>query len=392
MTGIAIETATSRVDVLIQDAAGDTLARRTDDVGHGHMRRLSSLIRDALKEAGVAARDLRWVAADLGPGSFTGIRVGLATAAALSAVAHAERRHATSLASLAHAVSARRALVVPLIPAGRADVYAGFFRADSGGIVHLLLAPEVGRAEAILDRVREATTVLPRWAVRFVGPGVPRERDALERAFPNSTEPFRAEGLSAEDLARAASSPGGSAAGLETPDRPATALYVRPAQAEERVRHRVAARDPARLRPMTRDDLPAITEIERQVFSDPWPESFFIGEMYGPEAHARVAERQGRLAGYSVSWLGLGEGHIGNLAVVPDQRRRGVAAALLDDIFAEARIRGLDSVSLEVRVSNLAAQGLYRRHGFRLAGLRRRYYRDTGEDALLLVRSLGDDT
>jgi len=65
-------------------------------------------------------------------------------------------------------------------------------------------------------------------------------------------------------------------------------------------------------------------------------------------------------------------------------RRRGAARALLDDLLTHARALNVDSITLEVRVSNFAAQGLYRCHGFRMVGLRRRYYRDTGEDALVM--------
>jgi ribosomal-protein-alanine N-acetyltransferase len=70
--------------------------------------------------------------------------------------------------------------------------------------------------------------------------------------------------------------------------------------------------------------------------------------------------------------------------VVEGERRRGVAHALLADLFAAARTRGVDRIALEVRVSNDAAQALYRAHGFGLAGLRRGYYRDTSEDALIM--------
>ena len=79
------------------------------------------------------------------------------------------------------------------------------------------------------------------------------------------------------------------------------------------------------------------------------------------------------------------EGHLGNRAVAPEHRRGGVARALVEDLLAGARERGARSITLEVRVSNFAAQALYRAHGFRLAGLRRGYYRDTGEDALLMT-------
>jgi ribosomal-protein-alanine N-acetyltransferase len=85
-----------------------------------------------------------------------------------------------------------------------------------------------------------------------------------------------------------------------------------------------------------------------------------------------------------VAWLGAGSGHLGNLAVVPEARRGGVASALVADLLAAARERGVGSLTLEVRATNDAAQALYRGHGFRLAGLRRGYYRDTGEDALVM--------
>src|SRR5439155_5156990 len=119
------------------------------------------------------------------------------------------------------------------------------------------------------------------------------------------------------------------------------------------------------------------------VFTDPWPVAFFAGELSGAGMHARIAEHDGRIAGYSLAWLGEGAGHLGNLAVAPEMRRRGVANRLLEDLFARAHELHVTTITLEVRVSNFAAQALYRHHGFTLAGLLRRYYRDTGEDALV---------
>jgi ribosomal-protein-alanine N-acetyltransferase len=385
MTGLALETATDRVEVLACDAQLAPLALRSERVGHGHVRRLAELVRETLAEAKLRPEELRWVAADLGPGSFTGIRVGLATAQAIALVAGAEIRGASSLAALAHGASARGSLVVPLVPAGRRDAYAGWFRADARGRVTALAAPEVGPPALLVERTREALALVPRARVRFVGPGLVPHREALEVAFVGSTSPaVREEGLSALDLARAAASGLGPAAGLPSPGGRLDPLYVRPAQAEERVRHRAAALIPTHVRPFVLQDVPAVARIERQVFTDAWPETFFASELSAPFAYARIAERDGALVGYSMAWLGAGTGHLGNLAVVPGARRRGVARLLLEDLEREARSRGIEAITLEVRVSNDAAQWLYRRHGYRLAGLRRRYYRDTGEDALIL--------
>jgi ribosomal-protein-alanine N-acetyltransferase len=383
--GLVLETATEHVEVLVQAEDGATLAHEVEDVGHGHTRRLAPLVGRALARARIEPLALRWVAADLGPGSFTGVRVGLATAEALALAAGARLLGASSLPSLALASRARKALVVPLVPAGRRDLYAGFFRAGLRGEVTLLAAPRVGPLPEILAAVREALAVAVVQAVRFVGPGAGRERERLEAAHPGGTEPaFRLAGLSALDLAAASRAVAGPAAGLPGPGEPIVPCYVRPAQAEERVRHAATAGDPVTLRPIEARDLPRIAEVECEVFSDPWPEAFFRSELAQPGVHARVAELGGELAGYSMAWLGAGTGHLGNLAVVPGRRRRGIARRLLEDLLVRALAEGADPLTLEVRVSNFAAQGLYRAHGFRLAGLRRRYYRDTGEDALIM--------
>ena len=385
MTGLVLEAATEHVEVMAVGQDGSELALEAEEVAQGHTQRLTPLVERVLRKAGLEPRSLRWVAADLGPGSFTGVRVGLATAEAMALASGAETCGATSLASLALAAPARRALVVPLVPAGRREVYAGFFRANARGTITLLAAPQVGDADRVLAHVNETLSLTGSSNVKFVGPGVPRERDALERAHPGSTSlDFRHEGLSARDLMFSARSVRGPAAGLPAAGPRLEPLYVRSAQAEERVRHRASAAEPVTLRSFHREDVPAVTAIERQVFSDPWPDAFFQGELAQPGVYATIAERDGRLAGYLVAWLAGGSGHIGNLAVAPGERRRGVARHLLTDLLDRAGSLGIRSLVLEVRVSNFAAQALYRAQGFRLAGLRRGYYRDTGEDALIM--------
>jgi len=388
MIGLAIESATEHVEVAVVDPDG-VRAHLAEDVGHGHTRRLTPLVQAALAQARVAPKALAWVAADLGPGSFTGVRVGLATARAFALAAGAPCHGASSLASLAHASPARRALVVPLVAAGRRDVYAGFFRVGARGPVRLAAAPRVLHGDALPAAVNEVHGLLPDYAVRFVGPGAGRERERLEARYPSSTaHAFRHEGLSALDLARAARLGLGPGAGLPAPERPLAPVYVRSAQAEERVRHALAGTVTQRLRDMRPEDVPAIVQLEREVFSDPWSEGFFHSLLASADCRARVAERAGRLAGYAITIVRPPHADLENLATEPASRRSGVARALLEDSIAASADAGARELALEVRVSNDAAQALYRGYGFRLAGLRRGYYRYPEEDALVMARSL----
>jgi ribosomal-protein-alanine N-acetyltransferase len=97
-----------------------------------------------------------------------------------------------------------------------------------------------------------------------------------------------------------------------------------------------------------------------------------------------VAERGGALAGYLIATVTSPYAEIQNLATAPEQQRCGVAGRLLDDLVETCRARGVTELGLEVRVSNAAAQALYRTRGFRMTGLRRGYYRSPEEDALLM--------
>ena len=385
--GLALETATEHVSVAVVGAGRAPRALVEEEVGHGHTRRLSALVERALGEAGVRASQLGFIATDLGPGSFTGVRVGLATARALALVSGARLLGASSLAALAHATAEARTLVVPLVGAGRRDLYAGFFRVTVQGRVKLLAAPRVGTPETLLAALAEVHALVPDHEVRFVGPGAGRERERLEAAYPGSTRTgLRFGGLSAIDLAAAALKPEGPGAGLPEPGRETEPAYVRPAQAEERVRHKVTGLTPARVRSMMSADLPRVDELEHRLFADPWPRGSFLDALADPRAVCLVAERGGTIAGYLVATALPPVAELQNLGTTPEQQRAGVARALVDALLDICRARGVRDLALEVRVSNAAAQSLYRTHGFQLVGLRRGYYRRPEEDALLMSR------
>jgi ribosomal-protein-alanine N-acetyltransferase len=139
---------------------------------------------------------------------------------------------------------------------------------------------------------------------------------------------------------------------------------------------------------MTTADLPEVLAIERASFTFPWSASFFVQELKVDCARSHLAIIDGVAAGYAIYWLLPREIDIHNLAVAPAYRRRGIARALLQTVIADARRETATRITLEVRKSNDAAQRLYHSLGFLAKGVRKGYYSDDGEDALVMALEL----
>ncbi|HEU4764750.1 MAG TPA: ribosomal protein S18-alanine N-acetyltransferase [Candidatus Eisenbacteria bacterium] len=147
--------------------------------------------------------------------------------------------------------------------------------------------------------------------------------------------------------------------------------------------------EPVRIRPLTVARLDEVLAIERVSFSDPWSREMFRSElMIGGGTYARLAERDGALVGYLCAVLVADEAHVGNLAVDPSERRQGVAQLLLDDLVEAARSRGARRVTLEVRESNENARKFYYKNDFIDIAIRKNYYRNPSEDAIVMLRTL----
>jgi ribosomal-protein-alanine N-acetyltransferase len=137
---------------------------------------------------------------------------------------------------------------------------------------------------------------------------------------------------------------------------------------------------------MRRDDVDDVLAIERAVFATPWSRRAFLVEVDDTSISIpRVARLDARVVGYAVTWRVVDELHIGNLAVAPSSQRLGIGRALLESLMSTARELRLAYATLEVRVSNAAAISLYETLGFRPVAMRRRYYPDNGEDAMVML-------
>ena len=140
------------------------------------------------------------------------------------------------------------------------------------------------------------------------------------------------------------------------------------------------------VRRLTYADLPQVVAIERRAFTTPWSLAMFVLELSKPSGVCLAAEVDGELAGYLVCSRYDLVWHIMNVSVDPDRRRRGIATAMLHALFE--RVNDPEAqFTLEVRRSNAGAYQLYEGLGFKGAGIRRRYYADNGEDAVVMWRT-----
>jgi ribosomal-protein-alanine N-acetyltransferase len=146
-----------------------------------------------------------------------------------------------------------------------------------------------------------------------------------------------------------------------------------------------------RIREMEAGDLDGVLTIERASFPSPWSRRLFEEEIAREFSDALVAvPAEGKeVLGYAVCWTVAEESHLLNIAVHPDARGRKVGTALLKECIRRGARAGAGRIHLEVRAGNGPALRLYGRHGFSFQGIRRGYYTDTGEDAILLSRDLG---
>lgn len=144
------------------------------------------------------------------------------------------------------------------------------------------------------------------------------------------------------------------------------------------------------VREMTIDDVDRVAEIENVTFSQPWSKKSFYTEINENNiAKYFVAVKENKIVGYGGFWHIINELHITNIAVDIDYRGLGIGQKLVCKVLDFANDYELvDSVSLEVRRSNFAAQNLYRKYGFSVIGVRERYYEDNREDAYIMQKDL----
>ncbi len=361
---------------------GQTLARASERIGRGHSERLMPMIAEALAAAHVSFADLDRVAVTTGPGSFTGVRIGVAAARGLALALDIPAVGVGSLEALALPIlrSRKEGTVVAVLDAKRDEIYALTQDIASGEISVAAQALPVDMLARLLGNARRPLVfvgaVAPQVARKLAGP-------AIEiAATPESPD--------IEDVARLGES---AEAGL-----PPAPLYARGADAKPQADKALPSamspwgRPPFSLRSATVADCDDLSDVHGSAFRRGWSGAEFESLLSQPGTHALIAhDRKRRPAGFILYRLVADEAEVLTIAVRPDTRRRGIGRALLEDALRHVYRDGARGIYLEVEDSNHAAITLYRGVEFRETARRAGYYaegRATPAGALVMLRQL----
>ena len=135
---------------------------------------------------------------------------------------------------------------------------------------------------------------------------------------------------------------------------------------------------------MTEDDIDEVLNISALSLKESWSRDSFFNELSNPVAKYLIAKVDDKVVGFAGIWTVLDEGQITNIAVHSDFRNSKVGSALVEGLISNLNEWKLNSMTLEVRKSNIPAQNLYKKYGFKEEGLRKRYYSDNNEDAIIM--------
>ena len=318
------------------------------------------------------------IAVAAGPGSFTGLRIGSATAKGLAFAMEKPIVEVPTLEGLAYQMYGTDAVVCPIMDARRNQVYTGIYEFTGGQNGYDMRVIKEQCATAF-DEIAQELNRIGRKVV-FVGDGIPvfQERMAEVIQVPYTLAPAHRNRQSAACIAALGSvyyAQGRFVSGAEhVPE------YLRLSQAE---RERAQELQKVTYRRMTAEDVPFISKLEQETFSMPWSADSFLEMIDKEDAHYYVAERDGQLVGGCGVLMIAGEGNITNVVVAPEARNQGIGTGMLKHLMEEGSRAGLTAYTLEVRVSNAAAIHVYEKLGFVSEGIRPGFYEKPTEDAAI---------
>ncbi|MGO5292439.1 tRNA (adenosine(37)-N6)-threonylcarbamoyltransferase complex dimerization subunit type 1 TsaB [Porcincola sp. LCP21S3_C12] len=372
---------------------GKLIAAYTVNYQKTHSQTLLPMIDELSRAIELDKTTLGAVAVSGGPGSFTGLRIGSATAKGIALALKIPIINVPTLEGLASNFHGCSELICPMMDARRTEVFAGVYTYQDDCLsvssdktsLDVLMDQQPVSVEKLCIKLNEMAEKTGKRLI-LLGDGCVKYRDILNEKL---TVPYKIAPLNL--LEQRAASVALRAEELLAAGRTETAeehrpIYLRVSQAERVRSSRLAEKSPIRIRPAEEKDLSRIAVMEKLYFSLPWSEKMLRESLHQAQYTMLVAENcaDGEIAGYVILLNAAGEGNIMNIAVSDALRRQGIAGKLLTEVMHRGREEGICDYTLEVRKSNKAAVTLYEGLGFRTEGVRKDYYEQPREDALIM--------
>lgn len=368
-----------------------TIAEYTVNFKKTHSQTLLPMIDTMGKMIELDLKSIDAIAVAGGPGSFTGLRIGSATAKGLGLALEKPLIHVPTVDGLAYNLYGCQDIICPIMDARRKQVYTGmytFARRELEGsketelVLDVLEAQNASPIEELIERLN-----IHGRPVVFLGDGVPVYQDVIKEMMrvPFSFAPASANRQRAAVV---------GALGIQyyKEGKFETAMehqpdYLRVSQAE-RERAEKERKAVVSIRQMKVEDAAAIAEMEHQTFSDAWSEKAILDTLRNPKTICLVAEKIGKIVGYCIVYTADDEADIARIAVLKESRRFGVASELIHALDVICWENQIQIIMLDVRVSNDDARAFYEKHGFTQDGIRENYYKNPIEDAILMSRAV----
>ena len=373
-----------------------TVAEYTINYKKTHSQTLLPMIDEVVKMTELDLGTIDAIAVAGGPGSFTGLRIGSATAKGLGLALNKPLIHVPTVDGLAYNVYGCEDIICPIMDARRNQVYTGIYTFSKKAgtkegcnltepvfqVIKMQMAVSIDELVERLNRYRRP--------VVFLGDGVPVYENVLAEKL---TVPYSfAPAYMNRQRAAVVGTLGikyYKAGKFETAEehRPD---YLRVSQAE---RERAQREKEAEMivRELKIEDSAAVAEMEQQIFSDPWSEKSVLDTVRQKQSVCFAVEKAGHLLGYLLAYHAADEAEIARIAVQKEARRQGTAGKLMQALEHYCEEHKMEKLLLDVRESNEAARSFYTKNGFVEDGIRQGFYTNPSEDAVLMSRQLGAD-
>lgn len=373
-----------------------TVAEYTINYKKTHSQTLLPMIDEVVKMTELDLGTINAIAVAGGPGSFTGLRIGSATAKGLGLALNKPLIHVPTVDGLAYNVFGCEDIICPIMDARRNQVYTGIYTFSKKAgekegrnlvepvfqVIKMQMAVSIEELAERLNRYRRP--------VVFLGDGVPVYENVLAEKLtvPYSFAPAYMNRQRAAVVGTLAiqyyKSGKFETAEEHRPD------YLRVSQAE---RERAQSEKEAEIivRELKVEDSAAVAEMEQQIFSDSWSEKSVLETVQQKQSVCFAAEKAGHLLGYLLAYHAADEAEIARIAVQKEARRQGAAGKLMQALEHYCEEHKMEKLLLDVRESNEAARSFYTKNGFVEDGIRQGFYVNPSEDAVLMSRQLGAD-